>query len=137
MTSGVMQGDYLSLLLVSIFLSDITDHFKKSNIERVKLKSKQSVLLLLHADDMMLLQTPIQIVIENQLCYIYTVKKIFKDDIQRKCGTLQWQGNNSFDQVSDVSVASRSDSFEIRIPDIKKYNLYKVYFGSFYIRKKH
>lgn len=52
---GVLQGESLSPLLFSLFINDIVDYFKQNGVSGVNIDGMNDVLLLLYADDLVIL----------------------------------------------------------------------------------
>lgn len=55
LTEGVMQGEVMSPLLFALFLADIEDFFRSKGVSGVDVDSGTDILLLLYADDMVVL----------------------------------------------------------------------------------
>lgn len=52
---GVLQGELLSPLLFSLFIADIDDFFRKSDMVGINIDNRNDLLLLLYADDLVIL----------------------------------------------------------------------------------
>ncbi|BES98052.1 Reverse transcriptase (RNA-dependent DNA polymerase) [Nesidiocoris tenuis] len=70
LTEGVLQGETLSPLLFALFLADVEDYFRANNCSGLDVDGRRDALLLLYADDMVILGDSIV-------------------DINRKLGVLQ------------------------------------------------
>ncbi|BES89746.1 Reverse transcriptase (RNA-dependent DNA polymerase) [Nesidiocoris tenuis] len=55
LTEGVLQGEILSPLLFALFLADVEDYFRANNCSGLDVNGRRDTLLLLYADDMVIL----------------------------------------------------------------------------------
>ncbi|KAG5861600.1 hypothetical protein JTB14_018977 [Gonioctena quinquepunctata] len=54
-TTGGLQGESLSPTLFSLFIAYIEDYFKKKGAQSINIDNEQSLLMLLYADDLVIL----------------------------------------------------------------------------------
>lgn len=51
-TKGVLQGDPISPLLFSIFISDIEEYFRSKELKGINMSINKDIIMLLYADDL-------------------------------------------------------------------------------------
>ncbi|XP_073971981.1 uncharacterized protein [Rhodnius prolixus] len=113
LTTGVLQGDSLSPILFSLFISDIEVYFRKRNLIGVSIDSINDVIMLAYADDLVLLaDSPI--------------------DLQKKINVLQ-----SYCEINGLTVNVNKTKIVIfhKSPHQKKHSQFFIYDQPIEIKK--